>query len=169
MHERWTNDPRWRLGRPTPITGEQLDRYVVAWIRERLELMREFQRALRERQAPAPNPDPLSLVRHRYRAGREVQLNFIWPDEGAPTNRQEAIEAQHRERELARDWAQETWQILLEHFPAVEREFYGPGPPLGARGFWQSFNEELRAGGNPHSYLDRKLRLLEDLLQRADP
>ena len=49
MHERWTNDPRWRIGRPTPVTRDQIDRHVVAWIRERLELISEFQRTRHER------------------------------------------------------------------------------------------------------------------------
>lgn len=166
MHERWTNDPRWRDG-PTPITREQIDRYVVAQIRERLDVLRGFHRELRERGAPAPEPDPVKLLSERYRLGRQLQERLVWPDEGAPTSRQESVEAQRRERDLVREWAEETWPILLKHFQGVEREFYGPGDPLGERGFWLSFKAELRAGQSPRSYLDAKLRLLEPLLPRA--
>lgn len=48
MRERWINNPRW-LFRPDPITREQWDRYVVGEIRERLALLREFEREIKAR------------------------------------------------------------------------------------------------------------------------
>jgi hypothetical protein len=168
MRERWTNDLRWNPSRPMPITRDQIDRYVVGPIRERLDLMREFQRELRERDKPDAEFDSVRLVGERYRIGRELQPRLVWPDEGAPTSKEEAIEAQRRARDLVREWAQETWPILLKHFPTVEREFYGPGHSLGEQGFWRGFDEEMRGGRTPQSYLESKLRILESFLQRVD-
>jgi hypothetical protein len=46
---RWTNDPRWLVPGPQPITRDQIQRFVVVPLGERLELLRDFQREVAQR------------------------------------------------------------------------------------------------------------------------
>jgi len=114
-----------------------------------------------------PEPSPGELLKAAYRDGMKLRTFLVWA-EGAPDSAEEEAEAERRAQDKAREWARRTWLMLLEHFPAHEREFYGPGDPaLGRTGFWLSAKEEMK-GRHADSYLASKLDLLQRLLPRED-
>jgi hypothetical protein len=113
--------------------------------------------------------DRVAIVRAQYEAGRRLEESLVWPPEGAP----ETVEADARQRETARqrvcEWAKATWAILNSHFPAYESEFYGEGRSLGPALFATAYARQIKElGGDPHPYLEQKLRLLAGILERVD-
>lgn len=46
---RWTNDSRWQVPAPEPITRDQIQRFLVVPLGERLELLRDFRREVAQR------------------------------------------------------------------------------------------------------------------------
>lgn len=116
-----------------------------------------------------PAVDRVQLLREAYQVGNKLRQQLVWGD-GAPATPEEAAEAQQRAKDKARKWAQETWEMLGEHWPPHERDFFGPGSQaLGRHGFWLSALEEMSGpGGRADSYLERKLEFLADLLRQVD-
>jgi len=114
----------------------------------------------------APPPaSPDEMLSAAYRDGVRLRTELVWAG-GAPRSAQECVDAERRAQTKAREWAERTWLMLLEHHPAHEREFYGPGDPgLGRVGFWLSAKEEM-SGGRADSYIESKLDLLRPLLRR---
>lgn len=110
----------------------------------------------------------VQLLREAYKKGAKLRTSLVW-GEGATRNREEAQEAARRARDKAREWGQETWEMLLEHFPGHhEREFYGPeNAALGKTGFWLNANEEMKRS-SPDIFIDAKLTILSALLDRVD-
>lgn len=111
--------------------------------------------------------DRVEALRDAYRRGQTLRDSLPW-HEGVPTTAAEAVEADKRAQELAIQWAQQAWTVLRADFPGHEREFHGPGTGgLGSVGFWLSALEEMD-GQRADTYLESKLRLLEELLRRVD-
>lgn len=116
--------------------------------------------------APPP-PSPRDLLSAAYRDGVRLRTHLVWAH-GAPNSPEESAETERRAQAKAREWGEQTWLMLLEHFPAHEQEFYGPGnPALGRTGFWLSAIEEMQTG-RADSYIESKLALLRRLLPRED-
>lgn len=117
--------------------------------------------------ADAPPASPRDLLSAAYRDGVRLRTHLVWAD-GAPHSPEESAATERRAQTKAREWAEQTWLMLLEHFPAHEQEFYGPGnPALGHTGFWLSAIEEMQAR-RADSYIESKLALLRRLLPRED-
>ena len=109
----------------------------------------------------------VDALRAAYTKGAKLREDLVW-GEGAPTSAAEATEANKRCKAKAREWGEETWMMLREHFPAYEGEFFGPGSrALGRTGFWLSAEEEMQHA-RADTYLGRKLALLERLLRQVD-
>jgi hypothetical protein len=121
-----------------------------------------------ERLQPA---DRVQLLREAYTAGVGVRNGNVWT-EGAPVTEEESQEGKRRAWESAAEWGFETWEMLLQHFPGhAERAFFGDPSnyALGKVGFQMNAYAERDAGSTVDSYMESKLAILADLLERERP
>jgi hypothetical protein len=114
-------------------------------------------------------PTRVDLLQDQYRQGRSLQRRLVWAA-GIPESPEQAREAEDRARAEACRWGHGSWQVVGEHFPGYESDFFGDGDlALGSTGFALACQREIeRLGGSANSFLERKLVFIADLLKRYD-